>query len=428
MKVRQILTLIISIANVNQNPTADAGVDRAVYEGDIVTLDGTRSSDPDVGDTLTYFWEQQFQGNSSLPVTLTGGDTPRPTFTAPQVNTLREQLVFLLTVDDGNGGTDIDDVTITVNNGTRPIPDNRNQRSSSGSDKPVIDPSMASNMQVIGEIPSHITSIIDTLDESDPIPPIRVVDDDDDGAFDFPLEINGYGYIIDESYSNTILPQTVTVGELTHIAFTAYSTSDIDHFVMFLNLDGGDVVYPSDTYITYLNGRITIIDPHDYIADATIVIDADPEASYKIVILTTIEFEDPMGLTNMVVRIWNDSSQSTNIRILDALYVVLDEEDPIEPEEPSPSPKTMPTAPDPEPTVNDNTDDDSGDVLLNIKMWAGFDSQSISDAQLLESLNLDYPDANIPGWVMTDLAAFAVKGYITIDEFKTALMFVLETV
>ena len=48
---------------------------------------------------------------------------------------------------------------------------------------------------------------------------------------------------------------------------------------------------------------------------------------------------------------------------------------------------------------------------------------------LLQALNLGcYEDTHIPKWVMTDLAVLVSKGGITIDEFVTALAYVLENV
>ena len=100
----------VTVENVNHAPTADAGADATVDEGQSVGLDGTGSADPD-GDALTYAWLQL----SGTPVTLSDPGAPAPTFTAPeQPNQTQETLVFRLTVEDGFGGIDSDEVTITV--------------------------------------------------------------------------------------------------------------------------------------------------------------------------------------------------------------------------------------------------------------------------------------------------------------------------
>ena len=94
----------------NRAPSADAGADQTVTAGTTVTLDGSGSSDPDTGDTLTYSWVH----TSGTPsVTLTGPTTASPTFTAPTV-TASTSLVFTLTVSDGTASA-TDTVTITVN-------------------------------------------------------------------------------------------------------------------------------------------------------------------------------------------------------------------------------------------------------------------------------------------------------------------------
>ena len=78
----------------------------------------------------------------------------------------------------------------------------------------------------------------------------------------------------------------------------------------------------------------------------------------------------------------------------------------------------------PEP-VSDN--DSSWRDTLAIRMWSGFEPESISDAQLLASLGLDYPGVDIPSWVMTELGPLVAKGDVTAGEFKTALQYVLES-
>ena len=41
-------------------------------------------------------------------------------------------------------------------------------------------------------------------------------------------------------------------------------------------------------------------------------------------------------------------------------------------------------------------------------------------------LDDDYPDADIPDWVMTEQGVLAVKGDVTVGEFMLALQYVLE--
>ena len=97
----------------NTAPTADAGPDQMdVTPGATVTLGGTGSSDPDVGQTLGYAWLQ----TAGPTVTLSDATAAQPTFTAPLLNTgvNSETLAFQLTVTDGNGGSTSDTVSIIV--------------------------------------------------------------------------------------------------------------------------------------------------------------------------------------------------------------------------------------------------------------------------------------------------------------------------
>ena len=99
-------TVTITVVD-NQAPTADAGPDYAPIPGELVTLDGSGSSDPDSGDTLTYSWEQ-IEGPS---VTLSDASVAQPTFTVPlSLATLK----FRLTVTDNHGASDSDEVDITA--------------------------------------------------------------------------------------------------------------------------------------------------------------------------------------------------------------------------------------------------------------------------------------------------------------------------
>ncbi len=93
----------------NTPPTANAGSDQTVTAGNLVTLNGTGSTDSD-GTIASYTWTQI----SGTAVTLSSSTAAQPTFT-PATAGVR---VFGLTVTDNLGATSSQDtVQITVNAG-----------------------------------------------------------------------------------------------------------------------------------------------------------------------------------------------------------------------------------------------------------------------------------------------------------------------
>lgn len=99
----------VNIIVANRPPVANAGPDQGVNENTPVTLDGSGSSDPDAGDTLSFSWAQ----TGGPAVSLTGATTATPTFTAPEVGQEGAVLNFTLTVSDGvASATDSVDVTV----------------------------------------------------------------------------------------------------------------------------------------------------------------------------------------------------------------------------------------------------------------------------------------------------------------------------
>ncbi|MCG8420855.1 MAG: M36 family metallopeptidase [Proteobacteria bacterium] len=88
-------------------PIPDAGADRSVVGGELVTLDATASRDPD-GDPLTFQWGQI----TGPEIELSNSDRAVATFTAPEVE--RETVLrFAITAHDGVGAAR-DGVDITV--------------------------------------------------------------------------------------------------------------------------------------------------------------------------------------------------------------------------------------------------------------------------------------------------------------------------
>ena len=376
---------------------------------------------------------------------VTGADYSGRTITATLDSEQQDQYDALqsphLVVEDG-AVTDTDgDQTTDVP--PQPIRDASQKGSSSSSKAPIVHINALAQSRLV-DIPPHITEQVASHDASDPLEPITP-----DDTFDLPLVINGYGYLLD-AYENTLIPQTVTAGDNpVHITFTVYTEKEFVHFILYLNLQGRNTNYAdSDTYITYKDdGTTSITDPHGYIGSATVTVtQEDDSIPEKRTVRITIEFgEEPMGPTNMVAYMWNTDREALFVKIIDALEVVVAspesamqaaDPEPLEPDsvlpaDPEPvTPDFAGDAADPEPVPYDilGPDDyDDTQILQIIRMWSGFESESITDEQLLELLGLDdHQGADIPDWMMTELGVLVAKGTVTVDEFMLALQYVLE--
>ena len=246
--------------------------------------------------------------------------------------------------------------------------------------------------------------------------------------------IDGQSYDLG-SGTTPINPYDITTGQATDLVFTAYSPSDIVRFTIYLNLHGDDIEHSdSDTYIRYDHGVVQIVDPHGFISDASITITEDLEQSRNKIINTLVEFDGNMGLTNMAVYIWNEDRRYTSIRVFDALNITPGTEmvpDSVLPADPEPvSPDFADDAADPESVPADALwpadDYDEAQVLTLVRMWSGFESEMITDTQLLELLGLEgYQDVDLPDWMMTELGVLVARGDVTVDEFLLALQYVL---
>jgi hypothetical protein len=95
-------------------PTALAGADQVVKEGDKVTLDGTGSFDPD-GTIVSYEWTlEEWDDEDPPPANLSGANTTTATFTAPVLNSTSGAYGFDLIVTDNDGLTHTDSTVVTV--------------------------------------------------------------------------------------------------------------------------------------------------------------------------------------------------------------------------------------------------------------------------------------------------------------------------
>lgn len=103
-------TCIVNVTMVNHTPVADAGLDQVVDMLDVVSLDGSFSSDLD-NDVLSFKWRQTGGGTV---VNLVNADSATPSFTAPDVDAGGVSVTFELTVTDVGGLQDTDTCMVTI--------------------------------------------------------------------------------------------------------------------------------------------------------------------------------------------------------------------------------------------------------------------------------------------------------------------------
>jgi parallel beta-helix repeat protein len=96
-------TVIITVLEANEPPVADAGANQTVTAGDLVTFDGSASTD-DSGSIENYTWSFTYDGEAMKLY----GVIPKFTFD------IAGTYVVTLTVEDADGETDTDTVTITA--------------------------------------------------------------------------------------------------------------------------------------------------------------------------------------------------------------------------------------------------------------------------------------------------------------------------
>ena len=105
--------LLVTLTDVNEAPVAKAAAAPSVVrEGVAVTLNGSASTDPDAGDTLSYAWTQTDEGGPR--VTLSDASAAQPVFTSPSDLAAETELAFTLRVTDAEGLYTEDAVTVTV--------------------------------------------------------------------------------------------------------------------------------------------------------------------------------------------------------------------------------------------------------------------------------------------------------------------------
>ena len=101
-------TCVVNVSWTNSPPVAQAGEDQIVNKGEVVSLDGSGSWDPDDG-IVSIRWTQ----TGGTPVTLSNPTAAKTTFTAP-MDADSNPMTFQISVTDKGGLTSQDTCIVTV--------------------------------------------------------------------------------------------------------------------------------------------------------------------------------------------------------------------------------------------------------------------------------------------------------------------------
>ncbi|MDQ4056620.1 MAG: PKD domain-containing protein [Thermoproteota archaeon] len=201
--VRDISTSSPSLSSSNNAPIANAGPDLEVNENNSISLSGSASSDPDIGDSLNYSWKQT-AGNPVLDISA-GVDKEILTFTSPTVS-VDTMFTFELIVTDKYGimNTDIMNVLVkdipssSASNSTISAPSNSENQAS----KMMVQIEVAEDPISLGDEQTVTVTVNDaTSDETIkyadidgmvtyPSGDTKEFDDDDDGIVSYAWEVD----------------------------------------------------------------------------------------------------------------------------------------------------------------------------------------------------------------------------------------------
>ena len=274
------------------------------------------------------------------------------------------------------------------------------------------------------DVPQEVELMIENHDSNTPIEPMAPNFFD---GFDFPLVINDMGFAL-TGFENTIVTQSLTVGEQVTMKFLIYETVKIQHFSIYMNLiDNQNTIAQSDAQILYNDGNtIQIIDPNGFFEDVSVTI-IEEEDSPKREVVVKLTFSKPMETSDLIVRTWDPLLHSVDTNILDAIKVL-----PNEPE----SDLTPPTYE--EPVIEELQSQTIPKWIKNNAAW--WSDQQISDSDFVSGIEylikngiINIPgvevgtssaSSEIPEWIKNN-AGWWAESLITDEDFIEAMQWLL---
>ncbi len=291
-------SVTITINADNDAPTANAGVDQTVSEGDTVTLTGLASTDPEA-QGLTYTWVQ----TSGPGVTLSNANAARPTFTAPEGLT-NTAVQFSLTISDGTNTSSVDSVTVTIN------ADNDAPSAEAGDDQAVSEGDTVTLTGVASSDPEAQGLTYTWVQTSGPAVTLS------NATTSQPT------FAAPEGLTNTAVQFSLTVSDGT-------STSSVDTITVTINADNDAPSANAGTDQTVTEGQTVTLtgvassDPEAQGLTYTWVQTSGPAVTLNNATTAQPTFTAPEGLTNTAVQFSLTVSDGTSTSSVDTVAITI---------------------------------------------------------------------------------------------------------
>lgn len=166
-----------------------------------------------------------------------------------------------------------------------------------------------SNLPLIGDM-------LNTILNADPFTTIMALDDP---SIDYPISINGNGYLLTQ-FANTIQTYTGKTGEPVSFKMTLFDATGVEHIALYTNLRGDQrEVQDSDTFITYNEDKpLEITDPHGFFSNVNFT---ESEYNGKYIANFNMTFAKPMETSDVIIRTWDELKNSGDIKVFDAIKI-----------------------------------------------------------------------------------------------------------
>ena len=166
-----------------------------------------------------------------------------------------------------------------------------------------------SSLPLVGDILSFITN-------ADPFTPIAPLEDP---SIDYPLSINGNGYLLTQ-YANTIQTYTGKTGEPISFKMTLFDATGVEHIGLYTNLRGDHrEISDSDTFVIYHEDKpLEISDPNGFFSNVNFT---ESEYNGKYSGVFNMTFAKPMDTSDVIIRTWDELLNSGDIKVFDAIKI-----------------------------------------------------------------------------------------------------------